>query len=643
MKDKQIATQLSLLSALFCFSLPLVSPWFLCLVILSSLPLYFENGLRQLHYYIRILSVFIIIIGVLNSSIDASLGVVFISILSINNAHRYFPLFIAALFLQSSVVATLEGLISELNNLFSITAPALITAFILLILYPLIWRQIVLTLVVVFLVLKLLLFYSVNPFVICAVPAFIMSVSVLFSGALLREFTNLNNKVLFIGAILFVIHWHENYPRNYQNIYLYSPDNVNSTEYQYFKNYKSALRFSGITANDNLSEIKDNSLVLVPWTTEKLNFEFLKSSKNQGKSITVLYVTEHTNMGDTLTNLQLLSNLTLINDDLTVPARNTDISDVLRSSDLNAWDPLTIFNRGASVVVKSITDKVLLSGDAWWVEPNINEWLWVGDYRWTGVERIGRIKLATSSFSDGLNLIIVGDNTPFINSQIISNPKGMLRFLNLATLWPSLIKDGLILFGICLMAFSYKKTFDYKFYYLLLLLIFSHLFARYIISYSPTEKWSNFYINETGFDEANFNKTIAENESIVTSQYLLHRIDAYDYIDLDKLTDSPEVIFGFVSSHTFLPNIKLSDCKRMGSLKLDTGIQLLNAQACHVVGDNVEVLIGDNESAAAFKFLYKGNPKIIILDKNFLSQNAPKRNSEWLIEQFNKSPIEKNR
>ena len=81
----------------------------------------------------------------------------------------------------------------------------------------------------------------------------------------------------------------------------------------------------------------------------------------------------------------------------------------------------------------------------------------------------------------------------------------------------------------------------------------------------------------------------------------------------------------------------------MGSLKLDTGIQLLNAQACHVVGDNVEVLIGDNGSAAAFKFLYKGKPKIIILDKNFLSQNAAKRNSEWLIEQLNKSPIEKNR
>ena len=92
-----------------------------------------------------------------------------------------------------------------------------------------------------------------------------------------------------------------------------------------------------------------------------------------------------------------------------------------------------------------------------YTEPDIKEWLWVGDYRWTGIERTGRIKLAVSTSADNINYIVIGDNTPFLNSQIIANPSGILKFISLATLWPTFLKDSLILFCISILSFSSKR------------------------------------------------------------------------------------------------------------------------------------------------------------------------------------------
>lgn len=90
-------------------------------------------------------------------------------------------------------------------------------------------------------------------------------------------------------------------------------------------------------------------------------------------------------------------------------------------------------------------DRILLAGDGWWAEPDIGEWLWVGDYVWQPSDRGGRLSLALSADIGGARWVVLGDNTPFINSQLIADPRPAIRILELATLWPAFILDFYLL------------------------------------------------------------------------------------------------------------------------------------------------------------------------------------------------------
>ena len=622
--------------------MPLIAPWYLLLVFFALGSLFFEKNDKGYFFYIRIFVVVFLLACIFKSLIDIPVGIVLTSIFAIKRPSKYISIYVISLLLQSSVISTIEGLVSEVNNIFSVTAPVFVTAFFLLFLYPLIWRCILTTCFLIYVCAYIQLNYSVSPTVILLTQTIILCISTVIATKVLKETFVLNKILLFPIFIIFIVHWHNNYPHVFQNMYLYLPNEVNSSEYLYFNNYKTILEFSGLTVNDDLSKIKDNSLLIVPWTTEPLNFDFLHKMVDKDnthidlKALTILYVTEHTNMGETADRFLNLSKIDAVNKVLTVPVINSDSSGFLRSADLFAWQPTILFNRGTSLTVNKITDKVLLSGDGWWAEPDIKEWLWVGDYRWTGIERTGRIKLAVSTSADNINYIVIGDNTPFLNSQIIANPSGILKFISLATLWPTFLKDSLILFCISILSFSSRSQQDQKIIMYIFFALFIHLIFRYQLIYQPSQKWSYFYNGESAFEETNFNKIVSQYELIMKSNVLLNRLDLYENIDESTLSEYPEIVFGLASSSTTIPGVTISNCKRIEAMQLDTGIVLQNSQACAVSGDNVNVIIGTKESAAAFKFYYKGILKIIVLDRNFLSQKAPKKNAEWLIEELAK-------
>ena len=645
MSNIKLITHLSLLCSFFSFTMPLIAPWYLLLVFFAIGPIFFEKNDKGYFFYIRIFVVVFLLGCIFKSLIDIPVGIVLTSIFAIKRPSKYISIYVISFLLQSSVISTIEGLVSEVNNIFSVTAPVFITAFFLLFLYPSIWRCILTTCSLIYVCAYIQLNFSVSPALILLTQTIILCISIVIATKFLKETLRLNKILLCPIFIIFIVHWHNNYPHIFQNMYLYLPNEVNSPEYLYFNNYKSILEFSGLTVNDDLSKIKDNSLLIVPWTTETLNFDFLHKMVDKDnihidfKALTILYVTEHTNMGETADRFLNLSKIATVNKALSVPIINSDSSGFLRSSDLFAWQPSILFNRGTSLTVNKITDKVLLSGDAWWVEPDIKEWLWVGDYRWTGIERTGRIKLAVSTSSDNINYIVIGDNTPFLNSQIIGNPTGILKFISLSTLWPTFIKDSLILFCISILLFCSRSQPDKKIIMSIFFVLLTHLIFRYQFTYQPSQKWSYFYNGESSFEETNFNKILTQYELIMKSNFLLNRLDLYETIDESSFSKYPEIVFGFVSSNTIIPGITISNCKRIGALQLETGIVLKNSQACTVKGNKVSVIIGTEQSAAAFKFLYKGIPKIIILDRNFLSQQAPKKNAEWLIEELAKWKI----
>eukprot|EP01036_Dinobryon_divergens_P036903 gene36903-48142_t len=166
---------------------------------------------------------------------------------------------------------------------------------------------------------------------------------------------------------------------------------------------------------------------------------------------TVLMVGEHNNMGGVSDKIIEITGTPYLRNDLSVPYRNTDNSGIMRSSDIRAWYAEAMLNRGASVEVFSPLNRVLLSGDGWWAEPDIDEWLWVGDYDWQPKDRHGRLAMALTATEKNTTWVILGDTGPFINQQLVSDPRPALRIIELATLWPTFFRDiSLILIATCI-------------------------------------------------------------------------------------------------------------------------------------------------------------------------------------------------
>jgi hypothetical protein len=430
--------------------------------------------------------------------------------------------------------------------------------------------------------------------------------------------------ILIFFAGLHSLSFFPNFSNNY---YYYLPDIKNSYESKFFLNYDDALSYSGkkFTKIQSLSEVPEGSIVLYPWLTEDdpgINSKTIRDTA-LAKKLTLVLVGEHTNYSHNANIINSITNRLALNSDLTVPEFNTDESGHLRSSDFIEWPANSILNRGASVNL-NILDLQLLSGDNWWIEKDIGEWLWVGDYIREIDDRFGRVSLGAAFREGNTRFIVFGDTSPFMNFHLIANPTAFNRLLDLATCKGIFLKSFLLLVTV----FIYLRYSKVKIpFFILLIIIFS---TCYLFSYKNSVKWDYFNVGQSGFNYNNFNKKLAEFNDLTKLNLRRSR-----YLNPSSIfKDEDSIHFGLIDRELILKDFTVSHCRRMGLV--DTSeFTLMDGQSCQVLG-NAELLGGTNKSAPAIKFNYHGYTKILIFDVGFLSEQAPEKNVFWILNHFKK-------
>jgi len=405
------------------------------------------------------------------------------------------------------------------------------------------------------------------------------------------------------------------------NFHYLLPSDDDSYEAKYFMNYYEALEFTGIKFENllDINALADNSLILIPWVsnTDSNFVDQLNLLKNSNKKLTIIIAGEHTNYSGSRDLINGFVGKSVINDDLTVPRNNSDYSGFLRSIDFMDWPNKSVFNRGASTAV-GFFDKTVLSGDLWFSEPNINEWLWVGDYKWQPTDKIGRIPLATLTKNNNLTYLIFGDNSFLLNTQIIADPNALIRAINLSSIVPFMIHDLIILLIIILSIL----TIDFS--PIIVVTIFSVLSFQ-ALKIESINVWRDFYNNQSGFDENNFNSKFLDIAKELDDYHIIRA----NYLNKDIfMKNNNAFIFGLVDSEFKFMDLEIKNCFRTGSLNY-SNIRIMNGQFCKVKGDYIKIIGDDNKE---FIFLYKHNNfnKIVILDRNFLSTKAPGINVDYI-------------
>lgn len=471
-----------------------------------------------------------------------------------------------------------------------------------------------------------------------ALPATIFAVVVCY----VSESSSRSHYLFFIFIIFgLLLPWAATPPRSWGDIFVLLPDASDTYEAQLFKSYEDALRFAGIRAVRvaRVNDIPPRSLVLMPWISADFESaddnERLKNIKRlaQVHRWTVIVGGEHTNLGGAADRIEAISGMPLLRRDLTVPPYNTDDSGPLHVSDLREWPHGSILNRGASVEITSLLDKVLLAGDGWWAEPDLGEWLWVGDYIWRSGERAGRMALATASDIDGARWITIGDNSFLLSNQIYADPRTLLRLIELASLWPALIKDIAIgLFAIlgCLIMLVHVTLAEAS---ITMSSVFFVVFGIYVFLFPTPEssRWRDTYVDQIGFDERNFNLAFTEHPLLTNSRRLMRFKDAF--AGTFEVPHENAIIFLHVDGSMTADKARLANCRRLGALALEGGPYLMDAQACRVIGAD-RILIGTPDAAVAFSIRFGSSEAIFILDTAFLGQKAPSSNSDWLIREM---------
>jgi hypothetical protein len=443
---------------------------------------------------------------------------------------------------------------------------------------------------------------------------------------------------LFLG----LVSWGWTVPRTWNDIYVFLPQAPSAPEAKFFENYLEALHFAGIQAKraERLEDAPPDSLMLLPWITSPFTTEAGDPTARRIGQLarerrwTVIVAGEHTNLGGAAARLEVMTGRNILRRDLTVPPGNTDDSGPLHAADLRAWLHEAILNRGASVRVNSSADKVLLAGDGWWAEPDIGEWLWVGDYIWRSGDRTGRLALAVAADMDGARWVVIGDNSPFLNSQLVADPRPAIRLVEMASLWPAFLKDILIGALACLLCIHLASP---------KLRLWRPLIAvgsatAVAVAAGPfwtreSTRWRDSFVGESGVDERNFNLMLAQYPALVDGRRLIRMKSPLS--GSVSIPEGNSVIFMLVDGEAEIGGLKLNGCRRIGSLPSTEGPYLMDAQACRVSGP-ARVLIGTSEGAAAFVVPNANGESLVLLDIGFLSQKAPNSNAMWLLHEVDR-------
>jgi hypothetical protein len=634
-RPHRFLTSLAAAAGVGSMAFPLVAPWHLIFLFAAALANLFTARSLLLGGLASSVFVASVLAGLLPSPLAAG-------VLAATSIAGSSPLLGAAvLLLQTSIFSTAIQIAGQPLYLLGIeaAAPALL---VILIVGLCRWEDWLLTIGAIIATILLTIFAR-NA---AASPVFQMAYASLPAIALAaavaprsRETTNLAFPASLL-ALLFAASWIATPPRSMNEVYLFLPKAETSPEGRYFKNYESALSFSGVSSKEvsDPADIPNNAFVMMPWLTASLDIDddaklirrIGDLARNRGW--TVILAGEHNDLGGSAKRIAALTKRTTARSDLTVPPGNTDDSGPLHVSDFRDWPHEAILNRGASVEVSSLWDKVLLSGDGWWAERDIGEWLWVGDYVWQKGDRAGRLALSIA-FDDGASRwVVIGDNSPLINSQIYADPRPVIQILRNATLWPAFLRD-LALLGmiIILVHQSARRGGILQQASLSLVTVLLPLASFVSAETQKPTKWRDTYIKQSGFDQRNFNEVFAENPKLLDGRRVI-RIAA-PISNSIKLPDSPVLIFAAIDGAARIGNVVIRDCRRLGSLQSSQGPYLMDAQACRVEG-NARILIGTQQEAAAIEFSNGPYRATLVLDTAFLAQNSPEENVKWLIREM---------
>jgi hypothetical protein len=447
---------------------------------------------------------------------------------------------------------------------------------------------------------------------------------------------------LLTALFLALVSWGWSLPRTWNDIYVFLPHAPSAPEAKFFENYLEALGFAGIEARrvERLEDVSLGALILLPWVTSPFTTEagdptaMRIGQLARERRWTMIVAGEHTNLGGVAARLEAMTGRKILRRDLTVPPGNTDDSGPLHAADLRAWLHEAILNRGASVRVNSPADKVLLAGDGWWAEPDIGEWLWVGDYVWRSGDRTGRLALAAAADIDGARWVIIGDNSPLLNSQLVADPRPAIRLVEMASLWPAFLKDIFIGALACLLCVHLASP-KLRFWPPLIAVGSATALA---VAAGPfwtweSTRWRESFVGESSVDERNFNLMLTQYPALVDGRRLVRM--KFPVSGSVSLPEGNSVIFTLVDGEAEIGGVKLNACRRIGSLTSTEGPYLMNAQACRVSG-SARVLIGTPEGAAAFVVPNVKGETLVVLDIGFLSRKAPNSNALWLLNEVNR-------
>lgn len=620
--ENNVRYRLAALLGTTAFAFPEQAPWTLVGTLLSVVVLMSSvTGRARL---VALLVAGSLSVGAAGGLISASFVTAALAALLIGRTHTVLALVVLAL--QSSYAASLEALAGNLLFAWHLeaAAPALLSGLVLLVAQPrhTLWR-----LALALLPLPLVWFakhLGITPYwlmVLASIPT--MALAFITPKDYRPTLTGLPRIAVAGVLLLGAIGWLMTPPKLPDAGYVVLPGDLNSPEAKLYRNYQEVLRFAGIPSKvvEGIEDIPAGSLVLLPWLTAPEQREGTPSFERVrelalARGWLVIMVGEHTDMGGVAARIRTIAGQPFLRNDLSVPLGNTDDSGQMRSADMRAWYPEAMLNRGASVEVSSPLNRVLLTGDGWWAEPDIGEWLWVGDYQWQPPDRHGRLVMAMTADEWPARWVILGDTGPFINQQLVSDPRPAARILELATLRPLFVRD----LGLALLAITIALGVPFALQLGSLTLV---VLAAFFPVASHDGPWRSLWYRESAFNERNFNQILVESPVLLTSDWKLVRPKGPLQAQF-TLPDHPTVVFGLVGESLTVGNTKLSNCKRLGSLSAED-VFLMDAQACKVEGD-AEVLLGDTDEAAIVKI----DRLILILDQNFLGQKAPAINRTWL-------------
>lgn len=539
------------------------------------------------------------------------------------------PLGSTTLLGQTSSGATLTAIFASWLNYLNLeaAAPALMICLLALLIKPSHFRSIAAASVASCICVIIANSYASTPDLAMTAAAFPTLILTLHLAMERPAKTQPKPKAFWIACVLICSSWVFTIPRSPTDVYVLLPNASDSFAARFFANYLPALNFSGIAAKtaDRLDDIPHGAMLLIPWMTDPLpggdgDDQTVRSLARQ-REWTVVIGGEHTNLGGVADRVLRTAGRSMLSSDLLVPPGNSDESGMLRVASLLPWPGNSQLNRGASVRVSNFRDRVLLAGDGWWTEPDLQEWLWAGDYIWRAEERAGRVTIAASYDDGGARYIVVGDNSFLMNRQLLADPRPALRLLELATLWPVLVADAVLV----LVAVGTILCVHWS---VVLGATLATLIAAQSLTARESPAWRHIYAGENSYDEQNFNAALLRQPALLSSKWRLVRQPVFQ--GRVHLPQGDAVMFGLVARAAQIGDVYISNCRRLGNLPTKEGPLLMDAQACSVDGAS-GVLLGSKSGAASFRITHKGGTAIVILDRSFLAQKSPEANAEWLL------------